>query len=73
MVKYGITQKIFKYICRHRWLHYMTDDPPTTLPPVERKWMIDHKENLSGFPEGEYVPYSTTPPKIQAWKPPKAK
>lgn len=53
----------------HRWLHYMTDDPPSKVPPVPRKWRIDHIENNSGTNK-EYVPYSTTQPKIEAWKPP---
>ncbi|KAI0219865.1 NADH dehydrogenase [ubiquinone] 1 alpha subcomplex subunit 12 [Lamellibrachia satsuma] len=54
----------------HRWLHYISDDPPTLVPPVKRSWMGDHKENLTGTPE-QYVPYSTTRPKITAWTPPK--
>lgn len=33
-------------------------------------WMADHIENKSGTNDC-YVPYSTTPPKIEAWKPPK--
>ncbi len=48
----------------------MTDDPPTKVPPTPRDWIIDHKENFTGTPK-EYVPYSTTRPKIQAWVPPK--
>ncbi|XP_046763294.1 NADH dehydrogenase [ubiquinone] 1 alpha subcomplex subunit 12 isoform X1 [Gallus gallus] len=55
---------------RHRWLHSMTDDPPTTHPPVARKFIWEnHKFNLSGTP-GQYVPYSTTRKKIQEWIPP---
>ncbi|XP_009462268.1 PREDICTED: NADH dehydrogenase [ubiquinone] 1 alpha subcomplex subunit 12 [Nipponia nippon] len=54
----------------HRWLHSMTDDPPTTHPPVARKFIWEnHKFNLSGTP-GQYVPYSTTRKKIQEWIPP---
>uniref|UniRef100_A0A663MKY9 NADH dehydrogenase [ubiquinone] 1 alpha subcomplex subunit 12 n=1 Tax=Athene cunicularia TaxID=194338 RepID=A0A663MKY9_ATHCN len=54
----------------HRWLHSMTDDPPTTHPPVSRKFIWEnHKFNLSGTP-GQYVPYSTTRKKIQEWIPP---
>ncbi|NXV18905.1 NDUAC dehydrogenase, partial [Cepphus grylle] len=54
----------------HRWLHSMTDDPPTTHPPVARKFIWEnHKFNLSGTP-GQYVPYSTTRKKIQEWVPP---
>lgn len=54
----------------HRWMHYITDDPPNKVVPVHHKWMIDHKENLSGTSQA-YMPYSTTKPKIQAWVPPK--
>ncbi|XP_067127204.1 probable NADH dehydrogenase [ubiquinone] 1 alpha subcomplex subunit 12 [Centruroides vittatus] len=53
----------------HRWLHYMTDDPPTKVPPVQYKWMINHTENFTGTNKA-YMPYSTTNPKIQSWKPP---
>nr|XP_009672894.1 PREDICTED: NADH dehydrogenase [ubiquinone] 1 alpha subcomplex subunit 12 [Struthio camelus australis] len=54
----------------HRWLHCMTEDPPTTHPPVARKFIWEnHKFNLSGTP-GQYVPYSTTRKKIQEWIPP---
>uniref|UniRef100_A0A803TGP8 NADH dehydrogenase [ubiquinone] 1 alpha subcomplex subunit 12 n=1 Tax=Anolis carolinensis TaxID=28377 RepID=A0A803TGP8_ANOCA len=54
----------------HRWLHCMTEDPPTTHPPVSRKFIWEnHKFNLSGTP-GQYVPYSTTRKKIQEWVPP---
>ncbi|KAK3585907.1 hypothetical protein CHS0354_038443 [Potamilus streckersoni] len=54
----------------HRWLHYTTDDPPTKVPPVEREWIEPHTENMSGTPQ-EYVPYSTTKPKIESWIPPR--
>ncbi|KAI1239012.1 NADH dehydrogenase, partial [Lamprotornis superbus] len=51
----------------HRWLHSMTDDPPTTHPPVARKFIWEnHKFNVSGTPE-QYVPYSTTRKKIHDW------
>uniref|UniRef100_A0A8C4PTB4 NADH dehydrogenase [ubiquinone] 1 alpha subcomplex subunit 12 n=1 Tax=Equus asinus asinus TaxID=83772 RepID=A0A8C4PTB4_EQUAS len=54
----------------HRWLHSMTDDPPTTKPPTARKFIwTNHKFNVSGTPE-QYVPYSTTRKKIQEWVPP---
>jgi NADH dehydrogenase (ubiquinone) 1 alpha subcomplex subunit 12 len=54
----------------HRWLHYICDEPPTKdTKLVDYKWMIDHKENLTGTKQ-KYVPYSTTRPKIEAWKPP---
>ncbi|TKC50788.1 hypothetical protein EI555_018746, partial [Monodon monoceros] len=55
---------------RHRWLHSMTDDPPTTKPPTASKFMwTNHKFNVSGTPQ-QYVPYSTTRKKIQEWVPP---
>ena len=53
----------------HRWMQYMTDQPPSTHPPVQRKFFKDHERNLSGTTEA-YVPYSTTKPKINAWQPP---
>lgn len=52
----------------HNWMHYVCDDPPTTNPRVSHRWMIDHKENLSGTNKA-YVPYSTTPDKIHQWTP----
>ncbi|CAL1528163.1 unnamed protein product [Lymnaea stagnalis] len=54
----------------HRWLQYITDEPPSTHPLPKRNWMADHTENLTGSSK-EYVPYSTTRPKIEAWVPPK--
>ena len=52
------------------WLHYKTDLLPHQDPARPKyKWMIDHKPNLSGTYEA-YMPYSTTKPKIQPWKPP---
>ncbi|EAW97516.1 NADH dehydrogenase (ubiquinone) 1 alpha subcomplex, 12, isoform CRA_b [Homo sapiens] len=54
----------------HRWLHSMTDDPPTTKPLTARKFIwTNHKFNVTGTPE-QYVPYSTTRKKIQEWIPP---
>ncbi|XP_033646957.1 NADH dehydrogenase [ubiquinone] 1 alpha subcomplex subunit 12-like [Asterias rubens] len=53
----------------HRWLHLMTDDPPTTVPPTPRKFLADHTYNLSGT-KGRYVPSTTTPKKIHEWVPP---
>jgi len=53
----------------HRWLQYIGDDIPTAENMPRRKWMSDNYENLSGTPH-EYVPYSTTKPKIEAWVPP---
>uniref|UniRef100_A0A1B6FMS2 NADH dehydrogenase [ubiquinone] 1 alpha subcomplex subunit 12 n=1 Tax=Cuerna arida TaxID=1464854 RepID=A0A1B6FMS2_9HEMI len=55
------------------WLHYKTDLPPFKDPNRPKyPWMADHEENKSGTPE-QYVPYSTTLTKIEAWVPPKAK
>ncbi|CAF4044161.1 unnamed protein product [Adineta steineri] len=53
----------------HRWLQYITDDPPTTTPLKKYPWMIDHIENRTGTSQ-IYVPYTTVPPKIQSWQPP---
>lgn len=52
------------------WLHYKTDSPPTKKPPVQYKWLDRHTENLSGTSE-QYVPFTTTRPKIESWVPPK--
>lgn len=52
----------------HRWMHYMTDDPPSLVPLVERKFAMEHIENLSQT--RPYTPYSTVKPKIEAWTPP---
>ncbi|GAB6033477.1 hypothetical protein CHUAL_013362 [Chamberlinius hualienensis] len=54
----------------HRWLHYITDDPPTKVPPVQHRWIVDHVENFSGTTRS-YTPYSTTRSKIESWTPPK--
>ncbi|XP_030071226.1 NADH dehydrogenase [ubiquinone] 1 alpha subcomplex subunit 12 [Microcaecilia unicolor] len=54
----------------HRWLHSIADEPPTTHPPVPRKFIWEnHKFNQSATP-GQYVPYSTTRKKIEEWVPP---
>ncbi|KAG7219966.1 hypothetical protein INR49_018479, partial [Caranx melampygus] len=56
----------------HRWLHCMTDDPPTTHPPEPKKFLAEvHQFNVSGS-SAQYVPYSTTRKKIHEWVPPKA-
>ena len=54
---------------RHRWLQYISDEPPTVKPLPKHSWMIDHIENKTGTSQ-IYVPYSTVPPKIQSWQPP---
>lgn len=54
----------------HRWMHYMTDDPPTKVLPAERKFIQAHETNKTGT-KLEYVPYSTTRPKIEEWQPPR--
>lgn len=51
------------------WLHYKTD----LLPGEDESrpnysWMDRHTENLTGTSK-QYVPYSTTRPKIIPWKP----
>ncbi|XP_053621477.1 probable NADH dehydrogenase [ubiquinone] 1 alpha subcomplex subunit 12 [Plodia interpunctella] len=51
------------------WMHYKTDLPPHKDPSRPKyKWMSDFTENLSGT-TGQYTPYSTTRPKIEAWVP----
>lgn len=60
---------IYCFFYRHRWLQYITDDPPTLKPLPRHPWMIDHIENKSGTKQN-YVPYSTTRPKIESWQPP---
>ncbi|XP_046743208.1 probable NADH dehydrogenase [ubiquinone] 1 alpha subcomplex subunit 12 [Diprion similis] len=51
------------------WLHYKTDLPPHKDPSRPKyKWMLDHTENMTGTRDA-YMPYSTTRPKIEAWKP----
>ncbi|CAJ0956515.1 unnamed protein product [Ranitomeya imitator] len=58
------------YRKRHRWLHCMTEEPPTTHPPTVQKYAWEnHKANLSATP-GQYVPYTTTRKKIEEWVPP---
>merc|ERR1712048_403771 len=54
----------------HRWLTYMTDDPPTEagVMPVERKFITEHVRNVTGTVE-QYVPYTTTRKKVEAWDP----
>uniref|UniRef100_A0A069DW08 NADH dehydrogenase [ubiquinone] 1 alpha subcomplex subunit 12 n=1 Tax=Panstrongylus megistus TaxID=65343 RepID=A0A069DW08_9HEMI len=55
------------------WLHYKTDLLPHKDPSRPKyHWMADHEENKSGTNE-QYVPYSTTRPKIQPWIPSKLK
>uniref|UniRef100_A0A0B6Z2C9 NADH dehydrogenase [ubiquinone] 1 alpha subcomplex subunit 12 n=1 Tax=Arion vulgaris TaxID=1028688 RepID=A0A0B6Z2C9_9EUPU len=56
----------------HRWMSYITDDPPSTHPLPHRKWMAEYTDNPTGT-KNEYVPYTTTRPKIEAWVPPNSK
>lgn len=52
------------------WLHYKTDLPPyADKSRPNYKWMALHTENMSGT-SGQYVPYTTVPQKIEAWRPP---
>lgn len=53
------------------WLHYKTDLPPNQDPSRPKyEWMTDFTENLSGT-TGQYTPYTTTKPKVEAWLPPR--
>lgn len=54
----------------HRWMHYMTDNPPTVEKLVQYKWLDGHRENMTGTRQA-YMPYDTVPPKIESWKPKK--
>ncbi|CAH8548146.1 unnamed protein product [Dicrocoelium dendriticum] len=53
----------------HRWLHYITDETPVDKPPEVRKWTIEHSENTTLDPKKKYVPYTTTPQKLEPWRP----
>ncbi len=57
------------FLFRHRWLQYITDEPPTTKPLKRQAWMIDNIENKTGTSQ-IYVPYTTVRPKIESWQPP---
>lgn len=55
------------------WLHHKTDRlPENEMSRPKYKWMLDHEENQTGT-SCQYVPYSTTKPKILPWIPPKVK
>lgn len=53
------------------WIHHKTDYLPheDAGRPIY-DWMLPASENQT-FRKDAYVPYSTTKPKIEAWKPPK--
>ena len=53
-----------------RWMHYMTDDIPSEENSTPYKWILPYEGNTTGTKD-EYVPYSTTRPKIIPWIPPK--
>lgn len=57
-------------VFRHRWLHHSTDETPVSKPLKKLDWYAEHSENLTLEKAKKYVPYSTTRPKIEAWKPP---
>lgn len=50
-----------------RWLHHMTDNTPEEI--INYPWILPHEENPTGT-SNEFVPYSTTKPKIIPWLPP---
>jgi NADH dehydrogenase (ubiquinone) 1 alpha subcomplex subunit 12 len=52
----------------HAWLHYISDEPPTTGKYSSLFFQKAHTENLSGTPQ-RYVPYSTVGPKIIRFDP----
>ncbi|KAI9145673.1 NDUFA12-domain-containing protein [Paraphysoderma sedebokerense] len=51
----------------HMWLHRTSQEPPTKLDLPQHKWLGKPMENVTGTPRA-YKPYSTTPPKIEAWQ-----
>ena len=34
-------------MCVNRWLHHISDEPPTIAPHEQHKWLMEHKENTS--------------------------
>ncbi|GAA97859.1 uncharacterized protein L969DRAFT_96240 [Mixia osmundae IAM 14324] len=59
----------------HSWLNHIRTLPPDRDPVViasRQAWQTEHFENLTGT-RGAYKPYSSTGPKIIAWKPEVAK
>ncbi|VDD92530.1 unnamed protein product [Enterobius vermicularis] len=53
----------------YRWIHHMTDTPPTKKTIEKEKYAMEHIENLSLEPDKKYVPYKTTREKLHAWFP----
>ncbi|KNC82620.1 hypothetical protein SARC_05094 [Sphaeroforma arctica JP610] len=54
----------------HRWLHYMTDDPPSQSPVWHPKWESSPKKWAAGTgSKNEYVPFRTTAKKVHEWDP----
>lgn len=59
---------------RFRIIIFPINTKQTDLPPhrdglrPKYEWMADHSENLSGT-KHQYAPFTTTPPKIEAWVP----
>ncbi|KAH7321717.1 putative NADH-ubiquinone oxidoreductase subunit B17.2 [Rhexocercosporidium sp. MPI-PUGE-AT-0058] len=56
----------------HAWISYMVDKPPTEDPILQtnvRSWELpDHRPNFT-LSRGQYKPYSTVKPKLNAWTP----
>ena len=52
-----------------RWIHYMTDKPPTVEPPVNHKWIEKNPGENNTFNANRYMPYPTAQPKVEAWIP----
>lgn len=53
---------------RHGWLHYTTDEIPQESTQSECKPSSVVQENFT-HSDAKYAAYSTTEPKITAWKP----
>ncbi|CAG8467378.1 6045_t:CDS:2 [Ambispora leptoticha] len=52
----------------HRWIHKITEYPPTVEPPANPIYKTTHIPNFTGT-EKAYKPYNTTAPKYHAWEP----
>ncbi|XP_052781038.1 probable NADH dehydrogenase [ubiquinone] 1 alpha subcomplex subunit 12 [Mya arenaria] len=52
------------------WLQYTREENPVEKSTEPKKWFGPHVYNRTGKSD-QYIPYSTTRPKIQAWEPPK--
>ncbi|CAG8436892.1 7621_t:CDS:2 [Ambispora gerdemannii] len=52
----------------HRWIHKLTEYPPTVEPAANPTFKATHKPNFTGTDKA-YKPYNTTAPKYHSWEP----